>query len=436
MLMARIAFTRFIEKSEERSYFTIPFRVPENVESMTVSYAYPRRVRRQEEGFLLDEERAIVDLGLNAPGGAFVGASGSDRSSITISPFGSSHGYASVSVAPGGWEIIVGAYKVPEEGVSVAYEIEFTEKRMRLFRGDLHTHTTGSDGVMTPEELAELCARQKLDFVFVTDHNTWFENEHLPRRGDLTVIPGAEWTHFKGHANFLGLTRPYKNPFCVNTEEEALAILQEARDNGALISFNHPFDGPCGWRWGMDVFPMDAVEVWNGALMAGPNEECLAWWHDQICHGRRLPIVGGSDFHREGPLSLPGLPCTHAYALSRAPEDILSAIRAGRCFVSFTPEGPEVSIASGEALMGGEAPAGQAVSIRFSCLKGGDRLRLVTDRGETETLCPAGASAVEIPFYPAGERFVRCEVLRRTAPGLPPLRVMVSNPLYFAPEES
>ncbi len=433
--MPRVAFERFISKGEERTYFTIPFRAPENVESMTVSYAYPRHVRRQEAGFQISEERAIVDLGLNAPGGAFVGASGSDRSSITISPFGSSHGYAAARVEPGEWEIIVGAYKVPEEGVTVTYEIEFTEKRMRLFRGDLHTHTTGSDGVLTPEELAELCARQKLDFVFVTNHNTWFENEHLPRRGDLTVIPGAEWTHYEGHANFLGLKRPYKNPFCVNTEEETRSILREARDNGALISFNHPFDGPCGWRWGMDVFPMDAVEVWNGALMTGPNEECLAWWHDQLCQGRRLPIVGGSDFHRAGPLSLPGLPCTKVYALSRAPEDILSALRAGRCFVSFTPEGPEVSITSGEARMGGEVPAGQPVSIQFTRLLGGDRLRLVTERGETETLCPVGASAAEVPFRHAGEKFVRCEVLRNLPGGMPPMRVMVSNPLYFSPEE-
>jgi len=433
--MSRLAFERFISKGEEKTYFTIPFHVPENVESMTVSYAYPRHVRRRAGDFVLSEEIAIVDLGLNAPGGAFVGASGSDRTEVTVSPFGSTPGYAAVNVEPGEWEIIVGAYKVPGEGVTVAYEIEFTEKRMRLFRGDLHAHTTGSDGVMTPEELAELCVRQNLDFVFVTNHNTCFENEHLPRRKDLTVIPGAEWTHYKGHANFLGIKKPYKNPFCVNTEEEMRTILQEARDNGALISLNHPFDGPCGWRWGMDVFGMDAVEVWNGGLMTGANEKCLEWWHDQLCKGRRLPVVGGSDFHRTGPFSLPGLPCTKVYALSRAPEDILTALRAGRCFISFTPEGPEVSFDAGEAQMGGEVPTGQPVSIRFSRLQGGDCLRVITDRGVTETICPAGATATEIPFRCAGDKFVRCEVLRKLLSDMPPVRVMVSNPLYFSSEE-
>ena len=55
-------------------------------------------VVREEGGFLLAEERAIIDLGLNMPG--VVGASDSDRTSITVSPFGSSHGYASVNVVP------------------------------------------------------------------------------------------------------------------------------------------------------------------------------------------------------------------------------------------------------------------------------------------------------------------------------------------------
>ena len=42
------------------------------------------------------------------------------------------------------------------------------------------------------------------DFVFITNHNTWFENEHLPRRGDLTVIPGAgHMPHYSHRAETL-----------------------------------------------------------------------------------------------------------------------------------------------------------------------------------------------------------------------------------------
>ncbi|MDD3411132.1 MAG: CehA/McbA family metallohydrolase [Eubacteriales bacterium] len=433
--MPHISFERRIEQNEERTYFTLPFSVPEAIESMTVTYAYPRHVKSREGAFGLDEERSIVDLGLNAPGHAFVGASGSDRGAITISPFGSSHGYASVDVEPGEWEIIVGAYKVPPEGVTVTYDIELTEKRLRLFRGDLHTHTTGSDGTLTPEQLAELCVHQKLDFVFVTNHNSWFENDHLPRRSDITVIPGVEWTHYKGHTNFLGVRQPYRNPFCVNTAEQARAILEEAHQNGALITFNHPFCQPeCGWKWGMDIFPMDAVEIWNGGLMTGPNADCLRWWHDQLCAGRHLPAVGGSDFHREGPLALPGLPTTCVYALSRAPGDLLAAIRAGRCCVSFAPGGPVASLQAGDVLMGGTAASGAEVTLRFEGLRGGDVLRVVTDREAKDTLCPAGAETAELPFRHGGEKFVYGQVLRSFGYELAPQCVLVSNPIYFDAE--
>ncbi|MEG0742886.1 MAG: CehA/McbA family metallohydrolase [Clostridia bacterium] len=434
--MASFVFERLITKAEERQYFTIPFTVPEGIESMVLRYTYARHVKSEQYGFVFDEERSIIDLGLNMPGGVFVGASGSDRTAITISPFGSSHGYESVDILPGEWEIIVGAYKVPPEGTKVVYEIELAPKVMRRFKGDLHTHTTGSDGVLTPEELALLCRGQGLDFVFVTNHNTWFENDHLPRMSDLTMIPGMEWTHYRGHTNFLGVRKPCENPFCVNTAEEARAVIAEAKAAGALITFNHPFCKPeCGWTWGMDIFPMDAVEIWNGALMMGPNEDCLNWWHSELCSGRKLPAVGGSDFHREGPLALPGLPTTCVYALSRSPHDIMAALVAGCCYVSYSPAGPDVKLSAGDVQMGGTAAQGASVMIKLTHIKGGDMVRIITDRAVSEVCCPPGAVEIMLPFRAAGERFVRCEVLRSLAPSVPITRVLVSNPIYFSPEK-
>ncbi len=435
--METIVFERLIQKSEERTYFTLPFSVPEGVESMTVRYAYARHERREDgAGGVTITETAIVDLGLNAPGGHFVGASGSDRTEITISPFGSSHGYESVNITPGEWEIIVGAYKIPEGGVPVRYEIALHEKRERLFFGDMHTHTTGSDGVLTPEELCELAARQGLDFVCVTNHNTCFENAHLPRRGDLTVIPGAEWTHYKGHANFLGVQTPYKNPFCVNTPDEARAVMAEAKANGAFIVVNHPFCAPeCGWRWGMDLHPFDALEVWNGALMDGYNLRCLAWCHARLCEDARIPVVGGSDFHREGAMALPGLPVTCVYALSRSRDDLLAAIVAGHAFIAASPDAPTLDMRVGEMRMGDIAPADTEVALSFRNLRGGDVLRLITDRDETEIPCAPNTLERSLVHRVRGARFLRCEVLRQLLPDLPPTRVLVANPIYFAREE-
>ena len=174
--MKTIRFERFIRKDEQRLYFTLPFDVPENIERMDIYYKYPRHASRTEDGVTYSDEINIIDLALTAGNGEYVGASGSDRTHITISAYESSQGYAPMPVVPGTWEIIVGAYKIADEGVTVEYTIELTEKALRRFRGDTHTHTKGSDGVLSSEALVELCRQQHLDYVFITNHNNYSEN--------------------------------------------------------------------------------------------------------------------------------------------------------------------------------------------------------------------------------------------------------------------
>lgn len=63
-------------------------------------------------------------------------------------------------------------------------------------RADLHTHSTFSDGVLTPTDLIELAYRRGVRVMALTDHDT---TEGLPeaitaaaRHPDLTLIPGIE----------------------------------------------------------------------------------------------------------------------------------------------------------------------------------------------------------------------------------------------------
>ncbi|HET6213737.1 MAG TPA: PHP domain-containing protein, partial [Micromonosporaceae bacterium] len=61
-------------------------------------------------------------------------------------------------------------------------------------RIDLHTHSTASDGTLTPAELMPAAAAAGLDVVALTDHDTtagWAPaTEALP--AGLTLVPGAE----------------------------------------------------------------------------------------------------------------------------------------------------------------------------------------------------------------------------------------------------
>ena len=174
-----------------------------------------------QNGFSARQEKNIIDLGLIDPSGNQVGASGSDKLEFVLSETFATPGYVPRRLEPGEWSILVGAYKVVPEGVNVTYQVSFTEKRLQLFRGDLHVHTLASDGVCTVEELGWRAVRHGLDFLAITDHNQMASAISFPQIPGLTLIPGVEWTHYQGHANFLGVDQPYDAPFATNSSEEA-----------------------------------------------------------------------------------------------------------------------------------------------------------------------------------------------------------------------
>ncbi|TLN07781.1 hypothetical protein FDZ74_12480, partial [bacterium] len=309
--------TIHVEHSRQGSYFTIPFDVPEDIERLSLRYEYPRRPEVEHNlpngVFTARDEMNIIDLGLIAPDGRQVGASGSDKLAFTVSETDATPGYIPCPIVPGTWQILVGAYKVEPGGVSVSYEITLDHKYRRLFKGDLHTHTLASDGVHTLEELAWKAKRNGLDFVAVTDHNQLVSADALPRIDGVTMIPGVEWTHYQGHANFLGVDRPYDGSFYTNTFEEAQAIFQAARQRGATITINHPLDENCGFRFDMARLPFDCLEVWNGP-MREYNFKAIGLWQQMLSAGRKIPICGGSDYHRDTPFIFLGGPTMCLFA--------------------------------------------------------------------------------------------------------------------------
>ena len=302
MKTSQISFREDISKEKEGSYYERVFSVPENVCRLDIHYEY-RRCREAEAppGVCLRTEESVVDLALRDGRGNYLGASGAGRGDIHLSPWDSSPGYARTEIGAGDWAVIVGAYKVPDQGVSVLYTVTFTYRERTLLIGDIHVHTTASDGAF-PSRAAALMAKDAgLDFLFLTDHNGYAHNRMLPEVEGLTVLPGSEWTHYQGHAGMLGVSRPLSSAFCVNSRKEAWEKLAEARRNGALLVLNHPFCPSCGWHFGFKDKGFDLIEAVNGGTVPQANRKCLRWWHGQLCRGKRYPIAGGSDYHRPEP---------------------------------------------------------------------------------------------------------------------------------------
>lgn len=413
-------------KEQEGTYFDIPFEVPDNVEKIEISYCYNRFNTFTNGDVIGRSENNIIDLGVYAPNDEYLGWSGSDRTEIYISSYGSAQGYADARTVGGTWKIHVGAYKVEDGGVDVQYHLRFTMKSRRLYIGDTHMHTTGSDGVMSMEEIARFAKTSKLDFIFITDHNSYIHNESLPKVEGITVLPGSEWTHYQGHAGMLGVTRPYKKSFQANSRQEALAKLVEAQENGALVVLNHPFCPFCGWKWGMgpDV-PFDLVELWNGP-MSQMQTDCIAWWQQQLLMGRRIRVVAGSDYHRPELLRSVGMPATGVFAPSREPQDLLEAIQKGSCYLSYKPNGPVIDCVA----MGQVVSVDSTLSVEFSNLASDDVIRIIYNDDVQERTCERGTDRYIFTDRLQSAGFIRFEVLRAYLNPHEKIVASVSNAIF------
>jgi predicted metal-dependent phosphoesterase TrpH len=161
---------------------------------------------------------------------------------------------------------------------------------MRWSRADLHMHTTCSDGLPAPEQLAERLATSRLAVAAVTDHDTvegaLRVEDALAGRGPEIVI-GTEVSTADGHVLALFVTRDVRSG--MSAEETVAAI----HDQGGLAVAAHPYSLAQGVGDLAGRLPFDAIEMINGSpLMELSNARA----------GRRLARarsarVGGSDAH-------------------------------------------------------------------------------------------------------------------------------------------
>ena len=140
--MNEMNLQRHITPAEQGLYLLLPFEMPDSTARLDMSYAYqthssePIAVTGGE--FAKTSRLNIVDIGLIAPDGTQVGASGSSRSEIMVSEISATPGYQPHPLSPGSWQIILGAYVIAPEGVDVSIKLEFTPKVPRWLCGDLH----------------------------------------------------------------------------------------------------------------------------------------------------------------------------------------------------------------------------------------------------------------------------------------------------------
>lgn len=168
------------------------------------------------------------------------------------------------------------------------------------YRGELHCHSTESDGHASVEEVVKAAEASGLNFLALTDHFTtsqWRKLSTLASSSRLAFLRSCEITSHHGHANLHGL----KQWVDVFVDRAGWGMPQAAdctHEQGGLFCVNHPFSGGCSWRdHDFDWSKADLMEIYHA--LEGPNNNSqISWWDHLLNQGYRIIGVGGTDSHQ------------------------------------------------------------------------------------------------------------------------------------------
>lgn len=213
-----------------------------------------------------------------------------------------------------------------------------------FYKGNIHTHSTRSDGARDPAAVCALYRDAGYDFLALTDHFLARWNYPIVdttpfRTAGFTTILGAE-VHAPAtllgetwHILAVGLPADFAPPAA---DETAPALAWRCHAAGAFLAIAHP-----AW-YGLTtadaaMLPMaHAVEIYNHTSQVRTDRGDSTGLVDQLlAEGRRLTVCAVDDAHLHCDDALGGFVMVKAPA--NTPEALLDALRSGRFYSSQGP---------------------------------------------------------------------------------------------------
>lgn len=291
--------------------------------------------------------------------------------------------------------------------------------RALSLKGQLHCHTTLSDGKGTPEDVLRGYKSHGYDFVMISDHDRI--SVTTPPAG-LLLLLGSEITASPFHLIGVGLDPSRfqritdalrsvsaaifgRNSFNVmNSLGNSLgetyvapeaelfgpvaSVIREVDAQGGFAVIAHPDWGRYGGNWSTSRFldepDVFAIEVYNGLL----NQTCEEKWDRLLSGGRRVNATAADDSHD---LARQDLGYVVVNAERPDPEAVLAALKAGDYYSST---GADLDL----AVVDGHLRLKTSATARIDWIADGGTVRQST-------------SGVEAVYTPVGdERYIRARV--------------------------
>lgn len=305
-----------------------------------------------------------------------------------------------------------------------------------IYKANLHSHSTVSDGKLTPQELKDAYAAKGYSILSITDHEYLMSHEELNDEHFLTIAgyemqlkaPATEDFPFPRvcHLNLYAKTPKGQPQVCYSPDrmpakmkdwpvhytgpvyhatyrpECVNHIIAEANANGFLVSYNHP-------HWSMEdltIFSryegMFAMEIYNNDCVSiGIPEWNVQSWEWMLRRNKRIFCLACDDNHNKHPFDDPlcdsfgGWLMIHAPALEYG--SVISAMEKGNFYASTGPEIHTLYIEDGY--------------LHVTCSEAADIVMATFGRKYGHLRAKQGESVTEAAFpIPKGCLYVRVEV--------------------------
>lgn len=240
-----------------------------------------------------------------------------------------------------------------------------------FYKGNLHTHSTLSDGLLSPEEVCRRYREAGYDFLCLSDH---FIGEYgYPiadtagfRTNSFTTVLGAEvhtgrmengelW-----HMLAVGLPADFAPPHAPGFQpadgaESAAALAKRCRDAGAFVAIVHPQWSGLTLSDALGVDAAHAVEIYNhGCAIDSDRADGSAILDLLLSAGRRLTAIATDDAHFTTDVPA-GRDHFGGWTMVRAeanePEAIVAALKAGWHYSSQGPTLADVVVEDDRVVM-------------------------------------------------------------------------------------
>lgn len=264
-------------------------------------------------------------------------------------------------------------------------------------RGNIHTHTTISDGNRSPEAVIDDYESRGYDFLAISDHDIMVDPRDYQNDTSMTLIPAVEITDNGPHLQHIGATET------ISPVSDRRVVIDSIDQSEGFAILNHP-----NWKSDFDHWPVSlmrdlidysGIEIYNGITERKQGSAVATdKWDQLLTAGRRVWGIGSDDSHAIQDVGRAWM-VIQVDEPKPTPESIMTALSEGRSYVSTGGVIESCSVLNG------------SIEIKT---RDADQIRLISDSGRIQRRVEGTHAQFELPSdlrYGSDHTYVRVECL-------------------------